>query len=80
MSRCPRSPTSPDFIVLGGGPNVDEEEQFPYLVPLKAAIRQVIAAAGPTWGFAWGTSSWATFWVAGWVPCPESRWASSPAN
>jgi GMP synthase-like glutamine amidotransferase len=28
------------LIVLGGSPNVDEEAQFPYLGPLKAAIRQ----------------------------------------
>jgi len=30
------------FMVLGGSPNVDEEQQFPYLVPLKAAIREVL--------------------------------------
>ena len=27
------------LIVLGGSPNVDEEDRFPYLAPLKAAIR-----------------------------------------
>ena len=42
------------FIVLGGGPNVDEEEQFPYLAPLKAAIRQVIASGKAYLGFCLG--------------------------
>ena len=32
------------MIVLGGSPNVDEEEQFPYLIPLKARIREGLAA------------------------------------
>jgi len=39
---------SPDgfggLIVLGGSPNVDEEEQFPYLGPLKALMREVLAS------------------------------------
>ena len=42
------------LIVLGGSPNVDEEERFPYLTPLKAAIRQVIAAGGAYLGFCLG--------------------------
>lgn len=50
-------PAVADFaglIVLGGSPNVDEEEQFPYLVPLKAAIRQVIADGKAYLGFCLG--------------------------
>jgi GMP synthase (glutamine-hydrolysing) len=42
------------LIVLGGSPNVDEEEQFPYLAPLKAAIRQVIASGRAYLGFCLG--------------------------
>ena len=42
------------FIVLGGSPNVDEEEQFPYLAPLKAAIREVIATGKAYLGFCLG--------------------------
>ncbi len=42
------------FIVLGGGPNVDEDEQFPYLGPLKWAIREVIAAGKAYLGFCLG--------------------------
>ncbi len=68
------------LIVLGGSPNVDEEEQFPYLAPLKEAIRQALALVRPTWDFAWGISSWVTSWAVGWVPCPESRWALLMAN
>ena len=41
-------------IVLGGGPNVDEEEQFPYLAPLKAAIREVIGLGKAYLGFCLG--------------------------
>lgn len=50
-------PAMTDFaglIVLGGSPNVDEEVQFPYLVPLKAAIRQVIANGQAYLGFCLG--------------------------
>ncbi len=50
-------PAVADFagcIVLGGGPNVDEEEQFPYLAPLKAAIREVIAIGKAYLGFCLG--------------------------
>jgi GMP synthase (glutamine-hydrolysing) len=42
------------MIVLGGSPNVDEEEQFPYLRPLKAAIRETIAAGKAYLGFCLG--------------------------
>jgi GMP synthase-like glutamine amidotransferase len=42
------------MIVLGGAPNVDEEEEFPYLVPLKARIREVIAAGKAYLGFCLG--------------------------
>jgi GMP synthase (glutamine-hydrolysing) len=42
------------MIVLGGSPNVDEEEEFPYLVPLKARIREVIRAGKAYLGFCLG--------------------------
>jgi GMP synthase-like glutamine amidotransferase len=42
------------MIVLGGSPNVDEEEQFPYLRPLKAAIREIIAGGKAYLGFCLG--------------------------
>jgi GMP synthase (glutamine-hydrolysing) len=42
------------LIVLGGSPNVDEEEQFPYIRPLKAAIRETIAAGQAYLGFCLG--------------------------
>jgi len=42
------------LIVLGGSPNVDEEEQFPYLAPLKAAIRETIATGKAYLGFCLG--------------------------
>jgi GMP synthase-like glutamine amidotransferase len=42
------------MIVLGGSPNVDEEDQFPYLRPLKAAIREVIAGGKAYLGFCLG--------------------------
>jgi len=42
------------LIVLGGSPNVDEGEAFPYLVPLKAAIREVVATGGAYLGFCLG--------------------------
>jgi len=42
------------MIVLGGTPNVDEEEEFPYLKPLKARIREVIAAGKAYLGFCLG--------------------------
>ncbi len=42
------------MIVLGGSPNVDEEKQFPYLIPLKARIREVIAAGKAYLGFCLG--------------------------
>ena len=43
------------MIVLGGSPNVDEEDQFPYLVPLKARIREVIESGKAYLGFCLGT-------------------------
>jgi GMP synthase-like glutamine amidotransferase len=42
------------MIVLGGSPNVGEEEQFPYLAPLKKAIREVIAGGKAYLGFCLG--------------------------
>jgi GMP synthase (glutamine-hydrolysing) len=42
------------MIVLGGSPNVHEEKQFPYLIPLKARIREVIAAGKAYLGFCLG--------------------------
>ncbi len=42
------------LIVLGGSPNVDEEAQFPYLRPLKAAIRETIALGKAYLGFCLG--------------------------
>lgn len=42
------------MIVLGGSPNVDEEAQFPYLRPLKARLREVIAAGKAYLGFCLG--------------------------
>ena len=42
------------MIVLGGAPNVDEEDKFPYLKPLKARIREVIASGKAYLGFCLG--------------------------
>jgi GMP synthase-like glutamine amidotransferase len=42
------------MIVLGGSPNVEEEEQFPYLVPLKARLRETIATGRAYLGFCLG--------------------------
>jgi GMP synthase-like glutamine amidotransferase len=42
------------MIVLGGSPNVDQEEEFPYLRPLKACIREVITAGKAYLGFCLG--------------------------
>jgi GMP synthase-like glutamine amidotransferase len=42
------------LIVLGGSPNVDEEEEFPYLKPLKALIRETIDSGRPYLGFCLG--------------------------
>jgi len=50
-------PTPVDFaglMVLGGSPNVDEEQQFPYLLPLKAAIREVLVRGQAYLGFCLG--------------------------
>lgn len=50
----PPMDTFSGMIVLGGSPNVDEEDQFPYLIPLKARIREVIAAGKAYLGFCLG--------------------------
>ncbi len=42
------------LIVLGGSPNVDEEEEFPYLKPLKAIIRETIDSGRAYLGFCLG--------------------------
>lgn len=42
------------LIVLGGSPNVDEEEEFPYLKPLKAMIKEVAASGRAYLGFCLG--------------------------
>jgi GMP synthase (glutamine-hydrolysing) len=42
------------MIVLGGSPNVNEEEEFPYLRPLKARIREVIDTGKAYLGFCLG--------------------------
>lgn len=42
------------LIVLGGSPNVDEDEQFPYLKPLKDLIRQTIHRGQAYLGFCLG--------------------------
>lgn len=50
-------PALADFaglMVLGGSPNVEEEQQFPYLVPLKAAIREVLSGGQAYLGFCLG--------------------------
>ena len=45
------------MIVLGGSPNVDEEERFPDLIPLKARIREGLAAGKAYLGFCLGHQS-----------------------
>jgi GMP synthase-like glutamine amidotransferase len=42
------------LIVLGGSPNVDEEEEFPYLKPLKVMIKEVVASGRAYLGFCLG--------------------------
>lgn len=42
------------LIVLGGSPNVDEDQQFPYLRPLKKLIRENIDRGRPYLGFCLG--------------------------
>ncbi|MEW6386865.1 MAG: type 1 glutamine amidotransferase [Thermodesulfobacteriota bacterium] len=42
------------MIVLGGSPNVDEEDRYPYLRPLKALIRETIASDRVYLGFCLG--------------------------
>jgi GMP synthase-like glutamine amidotransferase len=54
--RHPLPPLAPfgALLVLGGSPNVDEEEAFPYLKPLKAMIREVVASGRAYLGFCLG--------------------------
>jgi GMP synthase-like glutamine amidotransferase len=42
------------MIVLGGSPNVDEEDRFPYLRPLKGLIREVVESGRAYLGFCLG--------------------------
>ncbi len=42
------------LIVLGGSPNVDQEDQYAYLRPLKALMREAIAARRPLLGICLG--------------------------
>lgn len=42
------------LIGLGGPPNVDEEERFPYLAPLKGLLRSWVTARRPYLGFCLG--------------------------
>ena len=50
----PRLEAFTGMIVLGGSPNVDEEDEFPYLRPLKDGIREVIARGKAYLGFCLG--------------------------
>jgi len=54
--QAPPPPLEPfaGLIVLGGSPNVDEEEDFPYLKPLKAMIRETMASGRAYLGFCLG--------------------------
>ena len=54
--HAPLPPLDPfaGLIVLGGSPNVDEEEEFPYLKPLKALIRETVDSGRPYLGFCLG--------------------------
>lgn len=42
------------LLVLGGGPNVDQEKEYPFLAAEKKAIRQCIAEDRPYLGFCLG--------------------------
>lgn len=42
------------LLVLGGGPNVEQESRFPFLVPEKAAIRKSLADDRPYLGICLG--------------------------
>jgi GMP synthase-like glutamine amidotransferase len=42
------------MIVLGGSPNVNEVKEFPYLIPLKARIRETLDAGRAYLGFCLG--------------------------
>jgi len=50
----PSLETFAGLIVLGGSPNVDEEELYPYLRPLKSLIRETIASGRAYLGFCLG--------------------------
>jgi GMP synthase-like glutamine amidotransferase len=54
--RKPLPPLDPfaALIVLGGSPNVDEEQEFPYLIPLKAMIKEAVASGRAYLGFCLG--------------------------
>jgi GMP synthase (glutamine-hydrolysing) len=54
--RRPLPPLDPfaAVVVLGGSPNVDEEEEFPYLKPLKAMIQETITSGRAYLGFCLG--------------------------
>jgi GMP synthase-like glutamine amidotransferase len=42
------------LIILGGGPNVDEEDRFPFLTPEKIIIREAIQSDKPCLGICLG--------------------------
>lgn len=54
--QAPLPPLEPfaALVVLGGSPNVDQEEEFPYLRPLKAMIRETVASGRAYLGFCLG--------------------------
>jgi len=60
VCRVYREPLPPDlsffdaFIILGGGPNVDEEDRYPFLTAEKTAIREMISLDRPVLGFCLG--------------------------
>jgi GMP synthase-like glutamine amidotransferase len=50
----PETASRDGLMVLGGGPNVDEEDEYPFLKAEKAAIRQVMDEDKPFIGFCLG--------------------------
>jgi GMP synthase (glutamine-hydrolysing) len=50
----PETGTCHGMIVLGGSPNVDQDEDYPFLRAEKGAIRQILAADKPYLGFCLG--------------------------
>jgi len=50
----PAADTFNGLIVLGGAPNVDEDDKFPYLRPLKNLIRETIGSGRAYLGFCLG--------------------------